>query len=189
MSDPAEAWAELDELEFGVIVEGPDAQATAKATVSGTRFTLVTSDGAEPIEGSLSEVVLQLAFLVALGPRDRPTETSAVLVADEIETASRSALLSAWDPETLAASPLGVDGVVVWTAWAAWPDPGEPDAILMRELIVADAGSGGIAIVELDDDGGAVVRPCSSTDVWAGLAALLPRPFEVREPMAAGQDA
>ncbi len=177
-------WHLLDGVEFGLIIEAATEGASATARIEGDRFTLQSSDGAEPFEGAVSAAALQLAILAGLGPRPRPVAEAPVLLADTVETADRAGLLAAWAPDDLEGTPLGSEQVVVWTAWAAWPDPDDAsESAVLRSFMVADAGPQGIALVDLDDDG-VIVRPCSSTDVWFALAGLLPYPVELQSNVA-----
>lgn len=118
---------------------------------------------------------LQLALLVALGPRPVPTPDAPVLVGETLLDASRAGLLDAVPPGDRDGTPLAHDDVMVWTAWATWA---VGDVAVSSTVSVADAGDGGIALIDNDLDG-LVIHPCTATDVWLELAELLPRQFEL----------
>ena len=176
--DEAASGRTLDGVEFGLIVETADEREVGHGFINDGQFVLQTSNGAgDSLTSDMSALPLQLALLVALGPRPEPAVDAPVLVGPALGDAARATLLDAVPSEDRDGTPLADDDVMVWTAWAAWP---EGDGVAMRTLGVADAGDGGIAIIENDADG-LVIRPCRSRDVWLALTELLPFGFELAD--------
>ncbi len=165
----------LDGVEFGLVVETTDEREVGSGFIRDGRFHMKTSSSDEVLTSDASAVPLQLALLVALGPRPLPAADAPTLVGPALEDASRESLLAAVKPEDRAGTPMASPDVMIWTAWAAWPDI---DGTAIRVLGVADAGDHGIARIENDTDG-VVIRPCAAREVWLALTELLPFAFEL----------
>lgn len=171
----------LDGVEFGLIVETIDEREVANGFIADGRFHLETSSSSEVLSSDAAAVPLQLALLVALGPRPLPAADAPVLVGPALADASRATLLDAVGVEDRDGTPLASTDVMVWTAWAAWP---QTDGVAVRALGVADAGDAGIARIDNSEDG-LIVRPCSAREIWLALTELLPFGFE----LLGGEDA
>lgn len=166
----------LDGVEFGLIVETADEREVGQGYIEDGRFHLQTSSsGGDTLSSDVSAVPLQLALLVALGPRPAPAAHAPVLIGPALSDASRATLLDTVSAADRDGTPIAHPEVMVWTAWAAWP---ETDGVGMRAMGVADAGDGGIALIENGPDG-VVIRPCTSREVWLRLTELLPFGFEL----------
>jgi hypothetical protein len=166
-------------IEFGLHLETDVEEATAYGTIVDGQFHLTTTTDQDPYEGPASAAALQLAMLVALGPRPVIADVPA-LITEQPGRLDRATLLASWPADATAQTALGsAEEVVVWTAWASWTGPRGQS--LMRTTTVVDGHAQGIALVNVSEAGAAIV-PATSTDVWRSLAGLLPYPFELAEP-------
>jgi hypothetical protein len=157
-----------------VAARGPDGTVWADGLFGAHGYVLSASDDTDALmTGIVQELPLQIALLVRLGPRPvQPDGEAAVgpyrdpadaLDATELPAAVRAVL----------AAPDGIR----WTARAQWP---AADGPRKREVVVVDGGRGGLLLcTPIPAFGDTVLVPCSSTDVWRELCALLPYPSEV----------
>ncbi len=162
----------IQELAFGLRVEGTEQTAAVEGTIADGRFVLTDPAAPEsPMEGPASAAMLQLALLADLGPRPVPSPAVPFLLADTLASLDREGLLAAWSQESRETTAIADAEVVIWTAWATWSF--STRRRLIRTTTVADAGARGLALVEVGEEG-VVVRPATATDVWRSLTTLLP---------------
>lgn len=131
-----------------------------------------SDDTAALMTGIVQGLPLQIALLMGLGPRPVDPDGESVVgpysrPADALEAAEL--------PESVR-SALTATGAIHWSARAHWAGAEGPQ---QREVVVFDGGPGGLLlctpIPALDE---MALVPCSSTDVWRALCALLPYPSE-----------
>lgn len=173
-SSPDDRWAQLEVV---LVVETAGGEVgAAEGHAIGDDLLLTVSSRDEPLTVPVSATPLQLAFLVGLGPRPVPGAEHVPLAVPAVPDARRATLLGAVPEEDRVDTPLASPEVMVWTAAATWV-VGETEHV--RVVSVADAGDGGIALLENAEEG-MLIRPCTATDVWLRLADLLPYGFELR---------
>jgi hypothetical protein len=178
-----EADGRYDGVSVALRIELADRVVTALGVIEGDTVAFAVEgdplgdDG--PLYRPVAGLPIELASLVALAPSPVPADDAVVLATDDPEVASgRAALLAGWPAELLEGTPLAAgDGLVLWSVLASWNAPGGETGA--RAIVVADGGEHGLATVEASSDGDIAVVPCTSTDVWAQLCELLPRPFEL----------
>jgi hypothetical protein len=163
---------EIEKVEFGIRVEGPTSTMTMQGMVDEHRFVLDDPDDlVASVEGPSTVAALQLANLADLGPRPAAPEHVPVLLADALPSVDRAGLLETWSAEAREGTAIEDEHVTVWTAWAIWAS--SPRRAKYNTLVVADAGSRGIALVDIGEDG-VIVRPTTSTELWRELTRLVP---------------
>lgn len=155
---------------LGLRIEGAHT-VELEGPVADDRFSLSDPTGVVPaIEGPTSMAALKLAYLADLGPRLEPDPDAPVLIAGALASYDRDGLLQAWSAEAREGTALAQDDVVIWTAWAARSISRRRGTV--RTTMVADAGLGGLALIDLSEDG-VIVQPATATDVWRSLTGLL----------------
>ena len=137
-------------------------------------YVLAASDGdGELMTGTVAALPLQIAALVGLGPRRVPDDPEAALGAFEsIEDALA-------DPDLPAdvAAVLAAPDALRWSARASWVAAEGDD--VERDVVAIDGGAAGLLLcTPLPASEEIALVPCSSTDVWRALCALLPYPSE-----------
>jgi hypothetical protein len=157
-----------------VAIRTPDEAAWADGLFGAAGFVLAASDDERALmAGVVQALPLQIAMLVGLEPRPLPGDREmAVGAFGSLETARTARGL----PEAVAGV-LAAREAVHWSARATWASPDGPAT---RAVVVIDGGPGGLLLcTPLPGGEDVALMPCSSTDVWRLLCALLPYPSEI----------
>lgn len=162
----------LGAIELGV--RSPAESAWADGLFGADGYVLAASDAEGALmSGHVDAVPLQIARLVGLGPRPLGDGAEEVAVGDF--SGIDDALVAGDLPDAVAAA-LSATDVLRWSARATWV---APDGPAEREVVAIDGGSGGLLLCAPVSDGDDVALvPCTATDVWRALCALLPYPAE-----------
>jgi len=180
-----EAGAELDDVaaatlegplgSIEVAVRSPSESGWADGLFGPEGFVLAASDDVPGLmTGVVPAVPLQIAKLVALGPRPSCAEPEVVVVGD---LSGVDDALAAGDLPAAVAGVIAAPDAMQWLARARWL---APDGPVEREVVVFDGGAAGLLLcMPLPDGDDVALLPCSSTDVWRALCALLPYPREL----------
>ena len=162
----------LGAIELGV--RSPDESGWADGLFGADGYVLAASDAEGALmSGHVDAVPLQIARLVGLGPRPLAGGAEEIAVGDF--SGVDDALAAGELPEAVAAA-LSATDVLRWSVRASWISPDGPAE---REVVAIDGGSGGLLLCAPVFDGDDVaLLPCTATDVWRALCALLPYPAE-----------
>lgn len=133
-------------------------------------FVLAASDDDTTLmTGVVPALALQIALLVALGPRPVPDDDEAAVGDFD---GFDAALATPGLPHAVSAVLLA-PGVARWHARLTWADELGPAA---REVSVIDGGCGLLLWAAVPETKQMALVPCSSTDVWRRLCGLAPQP-------------
>jgi hypothetical protein len=137
-------------------------------------FVLASSDDEGALmTGTVAAVPLQIAALVGLGPR--PVADGADLALGDF-SGFEDALGHGELPDAVGAV-LAAPDRTHWSARASWLTS---DGLAGREVVAIDGALAGLLLVTAVPGGDdTALVPCSSTDVWRALCALLPYPWEL----------
>lgn len=177
--EPAEAIADALRHPVGVLElhVGDDEQAVRVDGIFGAAGYVLATDveGDELMTGASPALPLQIARLVALGPRPVPAEP----VAARGPADGLAASVADRDMPAAIVRVVEAPGAVRWSARASWA---APEGVGSRVVAVIDGGAQGLLQIASGGGEEVVAATVRALDVWRALCGLLPYPAEVAGP-------